>query len=185
MSLLSAGGCRPHCSESGAQPGNTRIPGSWRTARPCSPQEQAERPMSQMTINTSWDKETLSSLTGMGEPAFPFTKNWFTSSLFIQHVAPNYITLKIYCLDISSSKQIYWVQRPWQASKLVSLILDHMRLSWRRGLNTYTKGLAACQAHSRRAVHGATAGTDPKATGKQRQPVFKCTIIGDRPLILT
>lgn len=97
--------------------------------RPCSPQEQAERPMSQMTINTSWDKETLSSLTGMGQPAFPFTKNRFTSSLFIQYVAQNYITLKIYCLDISSSKQIYWVQRPWQASKLVSLILDCMRLS--------------------------------------------------------
>ena len=34
-------------------------------------QEQAERPMSQMTINTSWDKETLSSLTGMGQPASP------------------------------------------------------------------------------------------------------------------
>lgn len=34
----------------------------------------AERPRSQMTINKSWDKETLSSLVGMGEPAFPFTK---------------------------------------------------------------------------------------------------------------
>ena len=108
-----------------------------------------------------------------GSACLPFTKNRFTSSLFIQYVAQNYIPLKTYCLDISSSKQIYWVQRPWQASKLLSLILDRMRLSWRRGLNTYIKGLALCQAHSRRAVHGATASTNPKAARKQRQTVSK------------
>lgn len=67
-------GYRPHCSENWDPTGNTWIPRSVaRIDQLCSPQGQVWEPVSQITINKSWDKETLSSLRGMSELALPFT----------------------------------------------------------------------------------------------------------------